>query len=188
MSSFTVHNLETAAAHSAEILSNAQRAFGFVPNLLGVMAESPVTLNAYMTLGKLFDQSSFTATERQVVILAISRYNGCNYCVAAHSVAAARQNVPEDVIEAIRNDQPIADKRLQALREFAIGVVEKRGWLSDEDLARFLDAGFDKAQVIEVILAASYKTLSNYISSLADPPLDDAFASRSWEAQQSAQG
>ena len=138
MNNFIVHNQETASAQSAELLGNVEKAFGFIPNLSAVMAESPVTLNAYMTLGKLFDQSSFSATERQTIILAVSRYNECQYCVAAHSVVGKMQNVPAEVINAIRNDQPIADNRLQALREFATQAVEKRGWLSEEDIASFL--------------------------------------------------
>ena len=48
------------------------------------------------------------------------------------------------------------------------------------DLTKFQNAGFSKAQVLEVILAASYKTLSNYINHVADTPLDDAFASQAW--------
>ncbi len=60
---------------------------------------------------------------------------------------------------------------------FQICLVQ---WLSDKDIADFIDAGFSRAQVLEVILAASYKTLSNYINHIADTQLDDAFASESW--------
>ncbi len=181
MSKFTVHNQETAPAGSVELLDSAEKAFGFLPNLLGMMSESPATLNAYMMLGKLFDQSSFNATERQTIILAISRYNECQYCVAAHSMVAGMQNVPREVIEAIRNDEVIADSRLQILREIATQAVENRGRFSDADISRFLDAGFSKAQLLEVILAASYKTLSNYINHIAKTPLDDVIVSESWE-------
>ncbi len=181
MNYFKVHTKETASAASAELLGNAEKAFGFIPNLLGVMAESPATLNAYLTLGQLFDSSSFTATERQVAILAISRYNECHYCMAAHSVVAGMQNVPADVIQAIRNDEPIADERLEALRWFANQVVDKRGWVSGNDIDTFLDAGFTRAQILEVILSLSFKTLSNYINHVANTPLDSAFAAQSWQ-------
>jgi len=118
------------------------------------------------------------------VILAISRFHDCRYCVAAHSVVAGMQNVPADVVEAIRNDKPIADQRLEALREFATRMVEKRGWLSEDDQVRFLEAGFTKAQALEVILAVSYKTLSNYINHIAETPLDNAFLSAAWTGEQ----
>lgn len=180
MNNYTIHSQETAPADSTGLLDTVEKTYGFVPNLLGVMAESPAVLKSYLTLGKLFDQSSFNAVERQVLLLAISRYNECLYCVAAHTVAAGMQNVPAGVIDAIRSDEPIEDERLQSLREFATRAVDKRGWLSEMDLAKFQNAGFSKAQVLEVILAASYKTLSNYINHVADTPLDDAFASQAW--------
>ena len=180
MSNFDVHTKETAQTRSADLLASAEKAFGFIPNLLGVFAESPAALKAYLTIGQLFDESSFSATERQLVILAASRFNECRYCVAAHSTIADMQMVPADVVESIRNDQPIADRKLEALRTFTTAVVEKRGWVTENDTAAFITAGYTKAQILEVTLGVSYKTLSNYTNHIADTPLDDAFATRSW--------
>lgn len=180
MNLFTPHTIDTAPENSVELLTNAEENYGFVPNLLGVFAESPATLKAYRTIGQLFDESSFSLTERQVVILTASRLNECHYCVAAHSTVAGMQKVPADVIEAIRNDLPISDRRLEALRTFTTTIVEKRGWVADEETATFLAAGYTKAQVLEVILGLSFKTLSNYVNHIAEPPLDDAFAQRAW--------
>ncbi len=181
MPDFTVHTIDTAPQQSVPLLQGAQKAFGFVPNLIAVLAESPAVVEAYLTLTQIFDKSSLTATERQVAILAISRYNECDYCMAAHSAIASMQKVPADVIQAIRNDQPIADDTLEALRTFAATVVEKRGWLSDDDIVAFRSAGYSQAQVLEVVLAVSLKTLSNYANHVAETPLDDAFSSRAWQ-------
>jgi alkylhydroperoxidase family enzyme len=101
--------------------------------------------------------------------------------MASHSVIASMQKVPADVIQAIRNDKPIADEKLEALRTFAVSLIEKRGWLSEDDVAAFRSAGFSQAQVFEVVLAVSLKTLSNYASNLAETPLDNAFSSRAWQ-------
>ena len=180
MSIFDVHTKETAQPESAELLATAEKSYGFIPNLLGVFAESPATLKAYRTIGQIFDESSFSPTERQLVILTASRLNECRYCIAAHSSVAAMQKVPADVIEAIRIDQPIADSKLEALRTFTTAVVEKRGWVTGDDTEAFLAAGYIKAQILEVILGISFKTLSNYVSHIADTPLDDAFAPNAW--------
>ncbi len=180
MNEFKVHNKETATGGSVELLDVTEKALGFIPNLFGVFAESPAALKAYVTIGKIFDESSFSPTERQVVILAASRFNKCHYCIAAHSVVAEMQRVPADVVEAIRSDQSLADSRLEALRTFTITVVEKRGWATDDDIAAFLAAGFTNAQILEVILGVTYKTLSNYTNHISDTPLDEAFAPRAW--------
>ncbi len=181
MTNFTVHTIETAPDQSVALLQGAEKAFGFVPNLIGVLAESPTVAEAYLTLSQIFDKSSLNPVERQVAILAISRYNECDYCMASHSVIASMQKVPADVIHAIRNDQPIADAKLEALRTFATTLVDKRGWVSDDDVAAFLSAGYTQAQILEIILAASLKTLSNYANHVAETPLDDALASRAWQ-------
>jgi uncharacterized peroxidase-related enzyme len=186
MTNFNVHRIDTAPEQSRPLLEGAQKAFGFVPNLIGVLAESPAAAEAYLALGQIFDKSSLTAVERQVAILAISRYNECRYCVAAHSVIASMQKVPADVIEAIRTDQPIADTKLEVLRVFATTVVDKRGWLTDQDVSAFLNAGYSKAQILEIVLAASLKTLSNYANHITETPLDDAFASRAWQPVKSS--
>ena len=180
MSQFQVHTKQTAPAASAELLGNAEKAYGFIPNLLGSMAESPATLKAYMALGQIFNETSFTSTERHVLTLAASRFNECRYCMGAHSAAAGMQKVPADVINAIRNDQPIADSRLEALRKYVTAAVEQRGWLSDEDNNAFLAAGYTGEQMLEVVLAIAYKTMSNYVNHIVDAPLDEAFAPAAW--------
>ena len=180
MTKFDVHTKDTVQGDAAEMLGSIEKAYGFVPNLYGIFAESPAVLKAYMSLGKIFDESSFSATERQVIILAVSRFNECRYCMAAHSVVAGMQNIPDNVIESIRTDQPIADKKLEALRLFATAVAEKRGWVTDSDIKAFLAAGYTKAQILEVVLGVSFKTISNYVNHIADTPLDKAFETGAW--------
>ena len=180
MSKFDVHTHDTAPEGSRSLMQGVEQAFGFVPNISAVLAESPPTLNAYMTLSKIFDQTSFSPAERQVVILAINEYNECHYCVAAHSAIADMHGVPGDVVEAIRDGRPIDDPGLEALRDFTRKIVERRGWVDEADIDAFTGAGFDRHQVLEVILGVAMKTISNYANHIADTPLDDAFANHAW--------
>jgi len=180
MTQFEVLTKETAPTESAELLAVAEKSYGFIPNLLGVMAESAATLGAYLSIGQCFENSSFSLTERQVVFMTTNRFNECDYCMAAHSVIGAMQKVPDDVIAAIRDDRPIDDRKLEALRNFTHTVIEKRGHLSTDDTAAFIATGYTKAQVLEVILGVSFKSLSNYVNHVASTPLDDAFAAQAW--------
>lgn len=177
---YTVHTVETAPETARGALAETQKAFGFLPNLLGVMAEAPALLKAYQTLGGLFETTSLSAAERQVVLLATSYENGCEYCVAAHSVIAAMQKVPNDVVHSIRDGEPIADPKLEALRRFTVTLVRERGWPSEADINGFLAAGYGHQQVLEVVLGIGMKTLSNYANHIAGTPLDQAFASAAW--------
>ncbi len=186
MSIFTIHTTETAPEAAKPFLEGAAKAYGFVPNLLGALAEAPAALEGYMTLSGIADKSSFTGGETQVAILAISRLNDCDYCMAAHSGFAAMNGVDEDVIEALRDGRPIADARLQALRLFAELTVDQRGWTSEADQQAFLDAGFTRQNILEVVLLISLKTLSNYTNHVAKPPIDKAFQPRAWQAKDAA--
>ncbi|MDP1569287.1 MAG: carboxymuconolactone decarboxylase family protein [Vicinamibacterales bacterium] len=173
----------TAPDASKPILEGAARAFGFVPNLLGNMAHAPALLQAYTAVSAAFDTTSLTAAERQVVLLATSVRNQCTYCVAAHTVIAGMQQVPGDVVEALRRSQPLADPRLQALRQFVEEIVESRGWPSVATETAFFEAGYTQAQALEVLVGVGQKTLSNYMNHIAGTPLDNAFADAAWSRE-----
>lgn len=177
---FPVHTIETAPEGAKETLKGMKQAAGFVPNLMGVMAQSPELVKAYLKVGELFDQTSFSPTERQVIFLTVNYENECTYCVAAHSAIAARQKIPADVVEALRSGTPIADEKLEALRLFTKEVVQTRGWPSGDALNQFAAAGYTRTQVLEVILGVGMKVLSNYTNHIAQTPLDEAFASAKW--------
>ncbi len=177
---FTIYTPETAPEQAKPILAGAKKAYGFVPNLLGTMAEAPALLRAYTTVSGIFDESSLSATERQVVLLTVSSGNQCEYCVAAHTVIAGMHKVPAAVVDAIRSGLAIADPKVEALRLFTAAVVASRGWPTDEETAAFFNAGYSRQQVLEVVLGVGMKTLSNYTNHIAATPLDSAFAPAAW--------
>ncbi|TAN56589.1 MAG: carboxymuconolactone decarboxylase family protein [Rhodospirillales bacterium] len=177
---YAVHTVATAPDAAKETLAGAQKAFGFLPNLLGVMAEAPSLVKAYAALIGLFEETSLSPAERQTVLLAASYENNCDYCIAAHSVIAGMQKVPADVIDAIRDNRPIPDRKLEALRRFTTAVVSSRGWPSQAETSAFLSAGYEKRQILEVVLGVGFKTLSNYTTHITHTPLDQAFAKAEW--------
>lgn len=181
MNDYKLYNESTAPEAARENLKKAKAKYGFLPNLLAVMSESPALLEAYLTLGNLFDQTSFSSTERQVILLTISRENDCRYCVSAHSTVAEMTKVPATVIEAIRQGRSIPDSKLEGLRRFVVEVVNTRGWPSEGTIQAFFNAGYSAKQVFEVVLAVGFKTLSNYTNHIANTPLDAAFQAKEWQ-------
>ena len=181
MTDFTIHTTDSAPEASQELLAAAQDKYGFVPNLLGEMAEAPSMLKAYMTVGEVLESSSLTPQEQQVLILTVSYLNECAYCMTAHSAVAKMVALPEREISALREGRPLSDARLDALRRFAEILVEQRGRASEEDVASFLAAGFTRAQILEVIVGIAFKTLSNFTVHLADTPIDRQFAPFRWQ-------
>ncbi len=166
-------------------LRNAQAAFGFVPNMFAVMANAPGLLDTYVHGYERFRElSCFSPAEQEVVLLAISRENGCTYCVSAHSFMADNMSgVAVEVTDAIRDGQPIPDARLAALHGFTRIMVAKRGLPDRADVGAFLAAGYSERQILEIVLAIAVKTLSNYANHLFHTPLDAAFSGRAWTDQ-----
>jgi uncharacterized peroxidase-related enzyme len=181
MTSFPVHSKDTAPERSRPILAQVEKAFGFVPNLTGMLAEAPAALEGYLAVAAAFGRSGLSKTEQHIVLLTTSVENGCHYCVAAHSVIALGDGVSDGIVRALRAGAEIGDPRLDALRRFTLAVVRERGWVAD-GLADFLAAGYTRANVLEVVTGVTQKTLSNYANHVAATPLDDAFQSHVWAA------
>jgi uncharacterized peroxidase-related enzyme len=169
---FKLHTIETAPEAGRKGLADVKQKFGRVPNFFAVAAESPAAITAYISLSKIFRTSGLTPTEQQIVVLTASVENKCAYCVAAHSKGAKLAGVPEREIDAIKNKQPMQGAKTEALRRRVSQVVDKRGWISDSDVRAFLDQGYSKAQLLDVMVGVSMKTLSNYINHLTDPPIE----------------
>ena len=186
MTAFTTHSIESAPDAAKPLLQGAKDAYGFLPNLLSNMAEAPALLEGYMTLAGIFDKTALSETERQIILMTNNRLNGCVYCMAAHTTLSQMAKVPNDVIEALRNNTPIADPKLEALRTFAAIINETRGWPSEKQIAAFLEAGYTHQTVLEVILGTSLKVMSNYTNHIAKTKVDNAFASNVWSAEQAA--
>ena len=176
---FSIHTMDSAPEPAKKALAAVKGRFGMIPNLLGILAESPSALQGYLTVAEAFEGSSLSAAERHVVLLTVSRENGCEYCMAAHSMGA-RRGLPPDAIAALRNGSPLADPRLEVLRQFTQAVVRQRG-RAESSAEQFLAAGFTRAQVLEVVLGVTQKTLSNYVNHLAHTPLDAMFEPEKWE-------
>lgn len=184
MDAFKLHDTNSAPVGSLPVLDGARKALGFIPNLYAHLAESPPALQAYKQLGALFEQSAFTPEEQQVVLIAASIENCCEYCVAAHSFGARNMvKMPADTIAALRNMQPLPDRKLDALASFVKAVVRERGWVAGSgELDGFFAVGYTPRHALDVVLGVSMKTLSNYTNHLAGAPLDAAFAGAAWKA------
>ncbi len=186
MTEFAIHSIETAPERSGAGLRAAEQRLGFIPNMMGVLAESPATLDAYQAVQGALATSSFSTAEQHFLALVVSVVNECTYCVPVYSLLAAKAGMDQAVIDAVRDGGPINDERLSALRDFTVAIVEKRGQVGDGELESFLAAGFTKAQVFEVLIAAAFKLISNYANHIADIPLDEVFQPLSWSGKQAA--
>jgi uncharacterized peroxidase-related enzyme len=168
----------TATPAQKEVLDRAIKAVGFLPNMYANMVNAPAVLSTYLHGYGLFrSESGLSPTEQEVVFLAASQVNGCDYCTAAHSMIADKKSgVPAEVLAAIRQGSPIPDTRLAALHALTMQMVTTQGRPAADVLKAFFAAGFEEHHVLYIVLALAVKTLSNYSNHAFATEVDPVFA------------
>lgn len=174
--------LESADGKAKAVLEKALAQVGFIPNMYARMVHSPGLLDTYLHGYAAFrNDSGFTAPEQELIFLVISHENGCEYCVSAHSfLADMKSKLAPEVTDAIRDGKAIPDPKLAALATFTRTLVKSRGLPGKSDVQAFVGAGYREQQILEIVLAISVKTLSNYANHLFHTPLDPMFEARRW--------
>jgi alkylhydroperoxidase family enzyme len=147
-----------------------------------MMAKSPELLKAYRQMAELFDATSFSPIEKNIVWLTVSQSNSCHYYMAIHTMVAKMYKLPEDIVNNLRNNETLKDPKFEALRKFTTILVEKMGWAMDEEIEAFLSVGYSKKNVLELIVGIGQKTISNYVNHIVHTPLDKQIEVFKWES------
>ena len=183
MTTFPVNTMESAPEGSKPALRQLQSAFGMIPNIAGAMSTSPVLINSLVGLFGNVHGGGCTEAQVQTVLLTDAVTNASTWAVAFHTALALKEGLDPADVEAIREGRLPKDGKLAALSGLAKMMIEKRGHLDDEDINRFLAAGFGKDHLLEVIAAVAASTITNYTGSITRPPLDAPFQAHAWQAE-----
>jgi len=180
VTTFPVRTLESAPERSKPAMQQLQSAFGMIPNLIGATATSPVLINSLVGLFGNVHGGSFTEAQVQTVLLTDAVTNGSAWAVAFHTTLALKEGIDPADVQAIREGRLPKDGKFAALSGLAKAMIEKRGHLDDQDVDRFLAAGFGKDHALEVIAAVAASTITNYTGSITKPPLEAPFQAHAW--------
>ena len=170
MTAFSVPTRDEVTPDNQALFDNLNKALGFVPNLYATLAHSPTALGAYLTLQNA--KSSLKPKEREVINLAVSQVNNCEYCLAAHTALGKMVGFTEAQIIEIRRGRASFDAKLDALARFARAVAEQRGHVPAAATDAFLAAGWTKANLVDAIMVVGDKTISNYLYGVTKVPVD----------------
>lgn len=172
---YKLHDENSAPAKAIPLLAHTKARLHFIPNLLAGMAEAPQVAETFMNLTKVSHALSLTALEREVAITIISKENGCDYCVANHSMVAENMKVDVLLMDAIKMGASLGNPKLESLRNFILQAMREKGHVHEAIQAEFFEAGFTRAQALEVMLLIGIYTISNFSNGLMQVPLDEAF-------------
>lgn len=140
------------------------------------MATSPQTLDGFLKLSGIFESTTLSQLDREVLILTIATRNECHVCVAMHTAKLTAMSADAGLIEALRSQQPLADGRLEALRTFTLEVLATAGAVTAAGLQAFLSQGYTSQNALEVVLGIGTYTLSTFANRLTGAPVDDQLA------------
>jgi alkylhydroperoxidase family enzyme len=188
MTNFPVHTIESAPERSKPGLKQLQSAFGMIPNIAGAVATSPVLINSLVGLFGNVHGGSFTEAQIQTVLLTDAVTNASTWAVAFHTALALKEGIDPADVQAIREGRLPKDSKLAALSALAKTMIEKRGRLNDQDVDRFIAAGFGRDLALEVIAIVAASTITNYTGSITKPPLEATFQAHAWEERDPAAG
>jgi uncharacterized peroxidase-related enzyme len=168
----TPASVTAAPAASRASLEAVNKLLGSVPNLFRIVANSPRTLEGYLSLNGALGQGALDAKTRERIALAVAEVNGCNYCLAAHQYLGtnlAKLDAAE--IKANRRGTS-ADKKAAVAVSFAVKIVNNRGKVSDNDFEAVRSAGYSDEEIVEIVGHVALNTLTNYINEVLGTEID----------------
>jgi AhpD family alkylhydroperoxidase len=180
MPQFEVQSIASAPEGSKAPLESLQQAFGMLPNVAGVIANSPVLAGIFVPLFAGVHGGTFSEAEIQTLLLTNAVTNRCAWAVAFHSYLALEAGLASADVDAIRERRAPRDPRRAALSAYARNLIETRGHVGDAAVAALVAAGFKAEQALEALAVSAASTITNYTLNIAQPPLEPMFQPHAW--------
>jgi uncharacterized peroxidase-related enzyme len=148
-----------------------QKQLGVVPNMMRTMAQSPAVLDAYLAFGAALHRGLLPVSLQEQIALAVAEVNACDYCLSAHSALGRGAGLSSDEILASR-DGRASDPRIAAVLQLARALVDRRGDVTEEDLARVRAAGLGDGEIAEIIAHVGLNVFTNYFNRAVHTEID----------------
>jgi AhpD family alkylhydroperoxidase len=177
---FTDYTVDSAPAGSRRLMAQTTERLGYLPAAISLMAESPELLSGFLTASGLFERASLDPLAREVLIMTIATRNECHLCVAMHTAKLTHLRASQDLIDALRAGEIVADERLAALQAFVLAALAARGGVRPAELQQFLAAGYTRQNALEVVLGIGAYTISTFANRLTSAGLDEPLTQFAW--------
>ena len=172
MNRISIPTTEQTPAASQPLLAAVNKQLGVVPNLMKLVGNSPAALEGYLSLNGALGKGSIGAKTGERIALAIAEINGCGYCLSAHTYLGKNVAKLDDIEIAANRNGTSSDPKAAAAVRFAAKVALERGHVSDADVRAVKAAGFNDAEIVEIVLHVALNTLTNYVNEVAQTEID----------------
>jgi len=164
--------IDDAPASSRPLLEDVEQQLGVVPNLFRLVAHSPAALEGYLALIQSLGRGALPAATRERIALAVAEFNGCSYCLSAHTYLGRHRAKLDDAEIAANRRGTSRDPSADAAVRFAVAVLRQRGHVSEDDLAAVRAAEYDDGQVVEIVMHVALNVWTNYLNEVARTEID----------------
>ena len=168
----TPATIDAAPIVARPLLEAVKKQLGVVPNMFRLISNSPASLEGYLGLSGALNKGALPAATRERIALAVAETNGCSYCLSAHTYLGKHFAKLDDA-EMLANRRGTSnDAKADAAVSFAVKLVRERGHVSEGDVRAVKAAGYDDAQVIEIVLHVALNTWTNFINVVGETEID----------------
>ncbi len=164
--------IDAAPAASRPLLEGVRKQLGVIPNLFRLVAHSPAALKAYVAMIDSLARGALPAGTRERIALAVAEFNGCNYCLSAHTYLGKHVAKLDDAEIAANRRGSSNDHQAEAALRFAVEILRVRGHVSANDLDAVKGAGYDDAQLVEIVMHVALNVWTNYLNEVAKTDVD----------------
>ena len=164
---------EAATGDAAELFTKIRKAIGKVPNAYATIGtHSPAALGSMLATDAVLAAGSLSKPDIETIKLAVSEVAGCDYCLAAHTLAGKFAGLSPDAMKQVRAGEPTGDAKRDALVRFVRVLVRTRGTVPESEVDAIRAAGYDERQLIEIALTISSITFTNLVNRMNDTTVD----------------
>jgi len=172
MTRLTALNPEEVTGKTKDLFNAVQAKLGVVPNMMRTMGNSPAVLEGYLNLSGALSHGKLSAKTGELIALAVSESNSCDYCLAAHTFIGEKLvKADPEVLKAARTGNS-ADTKTEAILQLAKTLISKNGLVNDEDVNKAKNAGVSDAEIAETIAHVALNVLTNYFNNAANTEID----------------
>ena len=179
ISRYPVPKLEEMPDDIRARIEAVQEKAGFVPNVFLALAHRPDEFRAFFAYhdALMEKEGGLSLAEREMIVVATSGANQCQYCVVAHGailrIRAKNPLIADQV--AINYRKADLKPREKAMLDFALQIALDAHTVEDDDIAALKPHGFDAEDVWDIAAIAAFFALSNRMASFLDMRPNDEF-------------
>jgi uncharacterized peroxidase-related enzyme len=172
MTRLTALNPEEVTGKTKDLFNAVQAKLGVVPNMMRTMGNSPAVLEGYLNLSGALSHGKLSAKTGELIALAVSESNSCDYCLAAHTYIGEKLVKADPAVLKAARAGNSADAKTAAILQLAKTLITKHGLVNDEDVNKAKTAGVSDAEIAETVAHTALNVLTNYFNNLANTEID----------------